>query len=198
LPSALLVSSLADGRVHRVASGGCRYASHQLPLDPARCSLRTSIRPQRARLVVSVQERHEPGGVISELVAIPGGSAHPYVSPSSTFTRSISPRAAVEKSPENAGTDAALDRLAASYPQARFLHLTRHPVTTQRSMLVHWEARTGAPVTPHLAAAFLYEWYEVHLRIKDFGRIVESSRYYRVQAEQILNSPEPHMRSIAS
>ena len=65
-------------------------------------------------------------------------------------------------------------------------------------MLVHWEAHTGAPVTPHLAAAFLYEWYEVHLRIQDFGQIVESSRYYRVQAEQILNSPEPHMRSIAS
>ena len=53
-------------------------------------------------------------------------------------------------------------------------------------------------MTPHLAAAFLYEWYEVHLRIQDFGQIVESSRYYRVQAEQILNSPEPHMRSIAS
>src|SRR5262245_49158513 len=41
----------------------------------------------------------------------------------------LSPRTAVEKSPENVATAAALRRLAAAYPNARYLHLTRHPVT---------------------------------------------------------------------
>ena len=48
------------------------------------------------------------------------------------------PRVVVEKSPENVATDAALKRLASAYPRARYLHLTRHPITTQRSMVEHW------------------------------------------------------------
>src|SRR4051812_27146112 len=49
----------------------------------------------------------------------------------------LAPRAAVEKSPENVATAAALRRLARAYPHARYLHLTRHPVTTQASMVEH-------------------------------------------------------------
>lgn len=40
----------------------------------------------------------------------------------------LAPRTAVEKSPENVATSAALHRLASAYPKAHYLHLTRHPV----------------------------------------------------------------------
>jgi len=39
----------------------------------------------------------------------------------------LSPRAAVEKSPETVNDQAALKRLAKAYPNARYLHLARHP-----------------------------------------------------------------------
>ena len=35
---------------------------------------------------------------------------------------------------------AALKRLATAYPNARYLHLTRHPVTTAASMARHLDA----------------------------------------------------------
>src|SRR5579871_1329673 len=49
----------------------------------------------------------------------------------------LAPRIAVEKSPETVETGAALERAAAFYPQARYLHLTRHPLATQRSIAQH-------------------------------------------------------------
>lgn len=52
----------------------------------------------------------------------------------------LAPREAVEKSPENVTSAAALKRLAAAYPNARYLHLTRHPLTAQASAARHLRA----------------------------------------------------------
>jgi hypothetical protein len=51
----------------------------------------------------------------------------------------VAPREGLEKSPDTVDKDAALERCLRAYPQARFLHLTRHPETTQRSMRKHWQ-----------------------------------------------------------
>ena len=42
----------------------------------------------------------------------------------------LAPRSAVEKSPDHVLNPAALRRIKRAYPKARYLHLTRHPVTS--------------------------------------------------------------------
>src|SRR5271157_2595651 len=51
----------------------------------------------------------------------------------------LAPRTGVEKSPETVNDGAALRRAARAYPEARYLHLTRHPATTAASMGRHLE-----------------------------------------------------------
>jgi hypothetical protein len=110
----------------------------------------------------------------------------------------IAPRMAVEKSPENVGSAAALRRLAAAYPDARFLHLTRHPMTTQASMAQHL-LRT-VPERPRLGEpmAGIAAWCEVHERILRFADALPDTRIIRLRAEDILNDPRPPLRTIAA
>jgi hypothetical protein len=55
----------------------------------------------------------------------------------------IRPRMGVEKTPETAMSPASMARACRQYANARFLHLTRHPVTSQRSVQSHWQAFWG-------------------------------------------------------
>jgi hypothetical protein len=110
----------------------------------------------------------------------------------------LQPRTPVEKSPDNLLSDDALARMAAAYPRARFVHLTRHPVTTQRSIDRHLEKTLGCrpPRTAPMSA--IGAWYDIHRRIVNFSLELPASRYLRVRAEDILNDPEPRLRAIAS
>lgn len=106
------------------------------------------------------------------------------------------PRACVEKSPENVETSAALERLAPAYPRARYVHLTRHPLTTQRSIQEHLErilpgyGRKGQPMSG------IAQWFETHRRILRFASTLPSSRYIRVRAEDVLNDMHTQLRAI--
>lgn len=109
----------------------------------------------------------------------------------------LAPRQAVEKSPENALTDAALRRLARAYPKARYLHLTRHPVTTQRSAQEHWKRIfPGAPQAGEPMAG-ISSWVDTHSRILRFSASVDTGRYLRVRAEDVLNDPSSQLIRIA-
>jgi len=109
----------------------------------------------------------------------------------------LTPRMAVEKSPENVTTTAALRRLAAAYPNARFLHLTRHPVTTQASLVEHRlrttpdHARIGEPM------AGIAAWCEIHERILRFAATLPRGRVMRMRAEDVLNDAPARLRAIA-
>jgi Sulfotransferase family len=110
----------------------------------------------------------------------------------------LSPRLAVEKSPENVEDDAALQRLAASYPQARFMHLTRHPVTTQQSLGKHLNHTIPGFVLPGQPAFGIAGWVSTQCRILAFAATLPESRYLRVRAEDVLNDPHSQLASIAS
>jgi hypothetical protein len=107
------------------------------------------------------------------------------------------PRSAVEKSPENVATAAALRRLAAAYPKARYLHLTRHPVTTQASATQHLlravpeHPRIGEPITG------IVHWCETHTRILRFLARLPTDRFIRMRAEDVLNDTRVQLRAIA-
>jgi hypothetical protein len=109
----------------------------------------------------------------------------------------LSPRVVIEKSPENAASDEALASLAAAYPAARYLHLVRHPVSTQSSMQAHW-TRTmpdhpldGQPMLGFAA------WLDVNRRILRFGEGPAKGRLLRIRAEDVLADPAMQLGAIA-
>ncbi len=115
-----------------------------------------------------------------------------------TMLQRMSPRICVEKSPENVETDAALELLEASYPNARYLHLTRHPVSTQQS--IHEHLRRTVPELPQddQPMSGIAAWFATHRRIMLFAATLPNDRYLRVKAEDILNDLRPQLRAIAA
>jgi hypothetical protein len=109
----------------------------------------------------------------------------------------LQPRTAVEKSPENVATDAALRRLARAYPNARYLHLTRHPVTTQMSMVEHRRRTVPSHPLDGQPMAGIAAWLDVHQRIVRFLAPLVPERVMRVRAEDVLNDPQRQLTSIA-
>jgi hypothetical protein len=109
----------------------------------------------------------------------------------------LHPRIAVEKSPDNLLTDAALSRMATAYARARYLHLTRHPITTERSIEEHRRRVVGYPLDGEPMRS-IASWYEIHRRILQFAAGLPPKRYLRVRAEDVLNDPEPQLRLITA
>ena len=109
----------------------------------------------------------------------------------------LHPRSAVEKSPEHVLDDVTLERMAAAYPAARYVHLTRHPISTQRSMQEY--RKRLAPTDPQIGEpmAGIESWYEVHRRILLFTASLPAVRHFRVRAEDVLNQSDGTLRAIA-
>lgn len=112
----------------------------------------------------------------------------------------ISPRVAMEKTPEVCYSDQALTRCIAAYPDSRFLHLTRHPVSWQRSMDEASEVwLRDAPSEISLRAACrqaglmpaynMMSWHSCHLRIIRALDKLPGDRWMRVRAEDLLSAP---------
>jgi Sulfotransferase family len=110
----------------------------------------------------------------------------------------LQPRGCVEKSPENVETDVALMRLAAAYPKARYLHLTRHPVTTQRSIQEHFNRILPGYRQDDQPMSGIATWFETHRRILRFAASLPSHRLMRVRAEDVLNDMRHQLKAIAA
>ena len=108
------------------------------------------------------------------------------------------PRCCVEKSPEHVDGEATLARLAAAYPRARYLHLTRHPVTTQQSMARHMERIAGRAGADDQPLAGIQAWFVTHARILQFADGLPSSRCLRIRSEDVLNDQTTTLREIAA
>jgi hypothetical protein len=100
------------------------------------------------------------------------------------------PRIGLEKSPENSSREEYLVRLNATYPRARYLHLTRHPAPSVASMHRVWSDRGYWRIEPELFHHFcLGVWYYQHRRIHEFVQNLPPDRAFRVRSEDILNDP---------
>jgi len=86
----------------------------------------------------------------------------------------------------------------AAYPNARYLHLTRHPVTTQRSMQEH--RNRAIPSHPQDGEPMygIGFWYDFHRRILHFAAKLPTDRYLRVRAEDVLNDTKSQLYAIAT
>lgn len=109
----------------------------------------------------------------------------------------VAPRVGLEKSPENSNREDYLERLETAYPRCRFLHVTRHPVTTVQSMYAAWSP-LGLWMIPdelfhlHLLGTWLFH----HARVKRFTESLPPDRWIRVRSEDVLNAPREELPRI--
>jgi hypothetical protein len=104
--------------------------------------------------------------------------------------RAIYPQIGVEKSPETIASSTALDHCIGHYPSARFIHLTRHPASTMRSMQMHWRYRLINLSEKALVAHSAKAWYLGHSRIVRKLSELPAWQWKRVRAEDVLRAPD--------
>jgi Sulfotransferase family len=104
----------------------------------------------------------------------------------------VSPRIGIEKSPETTRSDDSINACLRAYPQARYIHLTRHPVTTQRSMHKHWQQLPGRDHRTLVAEAASW-WYLSHSRVVRSLAPLPESQWLRLRAEDLLREPKVHL-----
>ncbi len=138
-----------------------------------------------ARSWASAREMWSTGRVFQEIVA----KIHPLV--------------AVEKSPSYAISIVRMRGLLKAFPDARFLHLVRHPVAQSKSvMAINDGAFTmkvnafeigedSAMMEPQIA------WHDVNLNIMDFLAEVPAAQQLRMRGEDIMADPQRHLGDIA-
>ncbi|MEU7599508.1 sulfotransferase [Streptomyces sp. NPDC041003] len=106
----------------------------------------------------------------------------------------ISPLVGVEKSPDTISSDESLARCLQHYPNARYIHLTRHPVTTQRSMQEQNPRYLTNKRVRAVGAAS--SWYLGHRRIREALSQLPDDQWIRVRGEDLLGAPESGLRRI--
>jgi hypothetical protein len=114
----------------------------------------------------------------------------------------LHPLIAVEKSP---AYTIALDRMIAMYetfPDAYFLHLTRHPVGQCKSVMQMNEGAFALYVNSiefHEDRAFVepqYQWHDLNINILNFLEIVPSHQQMRIRGEDIMADPRGQLAMI--
>lgn len=104
--------------------------------------------------------------------------------------RLVHPKIGLEKSPGTADSDTAINTCLQAYPTSKYLHLTRHPVSTVRSALKHWESLFPREMPARRRANIcLMSWYTCHVRIVKALHNLPSDQWMRVRAEDLLRAP---------
>ena len=137
-----------------------------------------------ARAWASAREDWDTGRVFQDIVA------------------AIDPLVAVEKSPSYAITVQRMRGLLRAFPDARFLHLVRHPVAQSKSVMAINEGafcmkvqafeigEDYAMLEPQIA------WHDVNLNIMEFLEEVHPDRKLRMRGEDIMGNPEHYLAEI--
>jgi hypothetical protein len=109
----------------------------------------------------------------------------------------VAPRVGLEKSPDTVSTEARLEACLTAFPNARYLHLTRHPVTTQQSMHAHRAGRFGWD-RKTLVVASASQWYLSHRLILRALAKLPDRQWMRIRAEDLLRQPAAHLPQVLS
>jgi sulfotransferase family protein len=126
----------------------------------------------------------------------------------------VHPRTLVEKSPVLVFREESMFRAAETFPNARFIHLTRHPRSQALSVEKHIREslEAGSPMprwlrnlgwsdgTGRLVSEFdpQRSWYTLNANIDRFVSSLPSHRWLRVRGEDILRDPWRRLAEIAS
>ncbi len=114
----------------------------------------------------------------------------------------VAPRVGVEKSPVTCMKSTFLGNAYADYPSAYYLHLTRHPLSTRKSMDEFFGERKQVKARAHRAGAFAFDhlvtWYRMHRNIYEFTARLQSTQIMRIKGEDLLSEPRRYLPQIAA
>jgi hypothetical protein len=116
----------------------------------------------------------------------------------------VAPRIAVEKSVSTIWRPENLERLGETFPNASFMHLTRHPRSQCESMLEALQNERHVPKEildystepPTIDPQIL--WHMQHSNIREFLAYVPEERKIRMHGEDLLNDPDTHLQTVAA
>jgi hypothetical protein len=121
----------------------------------------------------------------------------------------VAPRIGVEKSPGTAARFRYLERADREYPEAYFLHLTRHPVSARKSMAEFYENKADRATRQsgdgpgkekrRMRDAFdrLLLWHQMHSTILRFTNGLPAGKTLRIKGEDVLSEPDRYLPQIA-
>jgi hypothetical protein len=137
----------------------------------------------------------------------------------------IEPLIAVDKSPNFAWSVKIMKRTLNLFPQARFVHLTRHPQAHGESVLKyvdrrlkigripagHWlrslctfppeppaPGEEAEPAVPEGSFDPQWGWYHLNKNIVTFLAGVPSNQVFRLRGEDVLTDPEPALKPLCN
>lgn len=111
----------------------------------------------------------------------------------------VAPRAIVEKSPTSVAFPRHLQRLHAAFPEARFLHLTRHPRPTCKSihaLIAATDAKKGGHRADQVNPERL--WNRMNANAFAFLKDLPIGQGMHIRGEDLLSDPDFYMRQICA
>jgi hypothetical protein len=138
------------------------------------------------------------------------------------LAQKVHPRILVEKSPSTVRRLEFLERAYRMFPQAKFLHLVRHPrgygesvmkiIREKREKLgplrvSHWirlasfpdvSRNVGGERQRHARLDPQYGWYALHMNICEFLKSVPDNQKLRIRVEEVLRDPNRGLQEIAA
>ena len=112
----------------------------------------------------------------------------------------VSPKIGVEKTPATVKKTRWLERAYAIFPQAYFLHLTRHPVSSAKSVeeFVTNKAKNKKRVSMLQSSLDgLLTWFYLHRNILSFTQTLPVGQTMRIKGENLLSQPDVYLPQIA-
>jgi len=113
----------------------------------------------------------------------------------------VQPRSGIEKSPRTSLSERSIGRALSAYPRARIIHLTRHPISTLRSL--HENHRHAEPGKPSSAdSVWLFNFYArlwilSQELIVSVVRRLSPSQALQVHAEDLLGDSDVNLQRLA-
>ncbi len=138
-----------------------------------------------ARAWASAREDWSTGRVFQEIVA----KIHPLV--------------AVEKSPSYTMSTMRMRWMLDAFPDARFVHLIRHPVGQCKSLMAINEGAFAIKVEAiefredHCVLEPQIAWYDLNLNILEFLESVPATQQIRMRGEDIMGDPQRKLAELA-
>jgi hypothetical protein len=109
------------------------------------------------------------------------------------------PRILVDKSPMYSYDADAYDRIIESFPNARFLHLVRHPRGTCESLFkMRQDIEQGGGRSTEFSLDPDKVWCSPHQKIVEFLETLPNEQWLRIRGEDFLSDPNNGLRQICA
>ena len=114
----------------------------------------------------------------------------------------VDPLVTVEKSPAYTVDIKRMFRIKAAFPNARYLHLTRHPVGQCKSVMSLYEGTFALFVN---SIEFLedraivepqFAWHDLNVNILNFLDTIPAAQQMRIRGEDVMSDPPHHLKNI--